>query len=234
MKRKAETPPSTPAGAADAEKTSPPTNGPEFAPVDRFRRPETDQKHEQLLAVAARLMAAKGYADTSIRDVAREAPCSLGGVYYYVRGKDELLFQIQQRTFLALLDEQRGAIAGIAAPDEKLRQIVRTYLAFFIRHTNELKVCAYELESLHGEKFDEIREIRREWYRIVAEIVGEIVGRPHKPGREDRHVRHRTLFIFGMLNWIFMWFDSARDEPIDKLAADMLDMIFNGLHRADP
>jgi hypothetical protein len=43
------------------------------------------------------------------------------------------------------------------------------------------------------------------------------------------------MFVFGMLNWIFMWFDPAKDAPVERLADEMTDFILPGLReRAAP
>ena len=51
------------------------------------------------MAVSAELMATNGFGQTSIRDVANASGLSLGGMYYYFKGKEDLLAQIQKRTF---------------------------------------------------------------------------------------------------------------------------------------
>jgi hypothetical protein len=42
------------------------------------------------------------------------------------------------------------------------------------------------------------------------------------------------MYIFGMLNWIFMWYDPARHGPVEQIGEEMLDLILHGLRRAQP
>ena len=189
------------------------------------RQDQAERKRAQLLSTAAALMARQGYHRTSIRDVARETGFSLAGMYHYFSSKEELLFQIQHQAFASLLEEQEEVVAAEAAPEEKLRAILQNHLSFFTRHANELKVCTFELQSLTGETYRQVERIRRRYFGLTTSVVAELLGKKDDAER----VRHLTLFIFGMLNWIFMWFEPGRDAPVDKVGEEMYQLVMNGL-----
>lgn len=196
-----------------------------------FRQERAERKHEQILAAAARLMARQGFQGTSIRDVARETGSSLAGMYHYFASKEDLLFQIQHRVFSDLLAKQERAV-GAGTSDEKLRALLRTHLAYFTRHQEELKVCTYELDSLTGTPYEEVKAVRRRYYDLVADVVGDLLGRADRNGPGESgpvSVRHAALFVFGMLNWIFMWFDPERDGPAERLGDEMYRLVMQGL-----
>jgi AcrR family transcriptional regulator len=196
---------------------------------DKASRSRTEDKLEKLLTVAAALMAKRGYDQTTIRDVGRETGFSLAGMYYYFKGKEDLLAQIQKRTFASLLEEQEQVVADGDTPEEQFRRLVRNHLSFFTRHMNELKVCTFELESVNGEAYDEIERIRRSYFKLFADVVGGLVGKKGKKADRERRTRHITLFAFGMLNWVFMWFEEDRDDPVDRLADEMVDLVLTGV-----
>ena len=186
--------------------------------------PRTAPKLEKLLAAAAGLMGARGYNDTSIRDVAAQTGFSLGGMYYYFRNKEDLLYLIQETTFGSLLELQEAAVARGGTAAERLRRLVHGHLSYFVSHFNELKVCTFELESLQDERYARVAELRRRYFACMARVVGELSG-----AQDEARVRHHTLFVFGMLNWIFMWYDPARDNPVEKLGDEMVDLVLGGL-----
>lgn len=186
--------------------------------------PRTAPKLEKLLSAAAGLMAARGYNDTSIRDVAAQTGFSLGGMYYYFRNKQDLLYLIQENTFGSLLALQEAALAEGGTAPEKLHRLVHGHLSYFVSHFSELKVCTFELESLQDERYARVAELRRRYFACVARVVGELTGDDN-----ETRVRHHTLFVFGMLNWIFMWYDPARDAPADRLGDEMVNMLIGGL-----
>lgn len=195
-------------------------------------RARTQQKLEHLLAVAAALIARQGYEQTGIRDVGRETGASLPGMYYYFRSKEDLLFQIQHRTFSSLIDAQERELERRGEPDEVLRRLIIGHLAFFSTHPSEMKVCAFELESLRGDSFRRIEDLRRRYYRLVAGVVEEILRRSGSREPDGKSARHVTLFVFGMLNWVFMWFDPERDGPAERLGEKMTDLVLHGLDGA--
>ena len=190
----------------------------------------TAPKLDRLLSASAELMAQRGYSQTSIRDVATATGLSLGGMYYYFKNKEDLLFLIQEKTFGALLDMQEKDVATGGTADERLHRLVKNHLAYFISHFNELKVCTFELESLQGDRFENVAQLRRRYYLCMARVVGEINGVAAAAVENDRQVRHRTLFIFGMLNWVFMWYDPEKDDPAGTLGDEMVAMVMNGLN----
>ena len=200
-------------------------------PPERVRRPRagTQQKLEHLLSVAAGLIAQKGYEQTAIRDVGRETGVSLPGMYYYFKSKEDLLFQIQHRTFSSLLEAQQAASEVEEPPDRKLRRLVVGHLAFYAQHPKEMKVCTFELESVRDEAYREIKHLRRRYYSLVAGVVGRVLERAGRPDPDGLLERHLTLFVFGMLNWIFMWYDPERDGPPARLGEEMADLALHGL-----
>ena len=200
--------------------------------TDAREQGQSGNKRERLLTTAASLMAKQGYGRTSIRNVARETGFSLAGMYYYFENKEDLLFQIQHRTFASLLEVQERAMAEKGDAEQKLKRLVGNHLSYFTHHFSELKVCTFELDSLHDERYRTIEALRRRYFACVAEVIADIMGRPTGESAPDPLVRRHTLFVFGMLNWIFMWFDPERDTPVEELGNEMVAMILHGL-RAD-
>jgi TetR/AcrR family transcriptional regulator len=192
-------------------------------------RSRSEEKLEKLLSAAAGLIARQGYGQTSIRDVARETGFSLAGMYYYFENKEDLLYQIQHRTFGDLLAEQKRVVAGEGDPREKFARLVSKHLSYFTRHTSEMKICAFEMYTLQDERYQDIEALRRDYYRCMAQVVAELLGASAESADRDGRVRHYTLFIFGMLNWIFMWYDPERDVPAEKLGEEMLALLMRGL-----
>src|SRR5213594_4023814 len=87
-----------------------------------------DERLDHFLSRAAKVFADQGYHSTTMRDLAAATDMSLAGMYYYVRGKEELLFRIQERCFMRVLAGAEGALAGPAEADPGAR------LQAFIRH----------------------------------------------------------------------------------------------------
>lgn len=196
--------------------------------------PRTAPKLDKLLSASASLMARQGFSQTSIRHVARETGFSLGGMYYYFENKEDLLFKIQQRTFSDLLAVQEEDVSSDRDANARLRQFIRNHLAYFTSHFAELKVCTFELESLQGDRFTAIAELRRRYFDCLATVIGELLGMDAAAALTDGRIRRKTLFVFGMLNWIFMWYDPERDNSVEGVGDEMVSLVLEGLHGESP
>ena len=197
----------------------------------RAPRTATRRKREQLLAKAAALIAQRGYEAMSMRDLSAALDVSLAGMYHYFTSKEDLLFQLQRESFQSLLDHQSAIAAEPATPEERLRRLIVGHLAFYASHTDELKVCTFELESLNGDLYATVHEVRRRYYRHMTSAVSAVMDGPGTRRVPSRRAQHAALFIFGMLNWIFMWYDAARHGSVGQIGEEMFSLVQHGLRK---
>jgi AcrR family transcriptional regulator len=197
----------------------------------RPRRPRalTQQKLDQLLARSAELIAEKGFEAMSMRDVSAAVGASLAGLYHYFESKEDLLYQLQHRTFGSLLESQEAIAAQPGTAEERFRRLLIGHLAFFAAHSKEHQACTFELKSLTGERYETVEALRRRYYRLMTSVVVELRDGGGKRATESRKARHATLFIFGMLNWVFMWYTPERYGSVEQIGNEMLDLVLNGL-----
>src|SRR5204862_8081465 len=99
-----------------------------------------DERLDHLLARAARVFADKGYHPTTMRDLSAASGMSLAGMYYYVRGKEDLLALIQERCFTQVLEGARQAVAAARDPHQRLQAFIRHPVSFLAPHTTEMTV----------------------------------------------------------------------------------------------
>ena len=191
----------------------------------RTARRGHEERLEHILGVAARVFADEGYEKASIRKIASKLNGSLSALYYYVKSKEELLFRIQYHTFDSLVRALKGKIRGVADPEEKIRLMVESHLEHFLSHISELKVCSHELESLTGRAYRKVLEVRREYFRVTLGIIKEIRKKRGASG-PDPHLA--ALHLFGMLNWIYMWYDPEKNPSGRKLSEQLSSLFLNG------
>ncbi len=88
------------------------------------RAPQVDNRREQLLAAAATVIQQRGFADTRLSDVAREAGISPSLVVYYFDTRERLLVEAlrySEECFGQAVDE---AIAQLGTARERLRSLI--------------------------------------------------------------------------------------------------------------
>lgn len=184
-----------------------------------------DQRLDDLLSNAAKVFAERGYHPTSMRDLSKETGVSLSGLYYYVDSKEELLFLIQQRSFGQVLDAAREALAEVSRPIDRLGAFIESHLDFFASHMSEMKVLSHESGSLTGDFLAKVNDQKRQYTLLLMDILEEL---EHSNGPAHLSRRVAAYSLFGMMNWIYNWYNPLGDIDIRVLAQNMTRLFLGG------
>ncbi len=179
-----------------------------------------DQKLEFILRTAARIFAEKSYHSTSMRDISRETGVSLAGLYHYCKSKEELLYLIQDNCFGHVLDRLKVRLTTTSDPLEKLRIFIENHLAFFAANMSEMKVLSHESASLAGEMQQSVSGKKEEYTRLARRILDE-VQQTLPPDARLIDLTVATYAIFGMMNWIYNWYDPRGPVTIAQLVENI-------------
>ena len=185
-----------------------------------------DRKLGRILRQAAAVFCARGYHQASIRDIAHATGVSLAGLYYYFPSKQELLYLIQRHAFETILASARAALGGLDDPEERLRAFIRLHLQFFLEHPNEMKVLTHEEEWLEDAPRREIHAIKKAYYRLCLHQV-EALKRARK--LQGLNTRLAVLSLFGMMNWIYTWYNPKVDPEARRCAEQMAGIFLRGI-----
>jgi AcrR family transcriptional regulator len=198
-----------------------------------------DQKLEHILRTSAGIFAEKSYHSTSMRDISRATGVSLAGLYHYCKSKEELLFLIQDHCFGRVLERFEQRIKGVDDPFEKLRIFIDNHLSFFAANMAEMKVLSHEAESLAGDMHRHVSGKKEKYAKQARKILREIqsVSEARPSGRAtaaSSQVNNRidltvaTYSLFGMMNWIYNWYDSSGKLSVNQLVDNMTRLFVNG------
>ncbi len=105
---------------AIAARNRPPLRGPTRArAAGRRSKPmDSDARWEEIIEAASAIFLKNGYEATSLQDIASAVGILKGSIYYYIKAKEDLLFEIVDRAqvqFLATLEED-ATTEGASAP----------------------------------------------------------------------------------------------------------------------
>jgi TetR/AcrR family transcriptional regulator, cholesterol catabolism regulator len=185
-----------------------------------------DEKLQKILKTAAKIFADKGFHKTSVRDISRATRMSLAGLYYYFTTKEELLYLIQERCFVTLLQRWEQAATAETDVRTRIRVFAENHLSFFLHNMHEMKVMAHEDESLTGDFNDKILVLKRRYVKVIMDLIVELRERENGKGID---LRVATFSLFGMMNWIYTWYQPKRDLPLRQLTEQMLRIYFFGV-----
>ena len=189
----------------------------------------SDDPKRRLLEAAVRVFHKKGYNSATVQDVADEAGIVKGTLYYHVRAKEDLLFEIMNQVLRLLLPrlEELRELEGPSS--EKLHRFVRMYVEHTIDNLEIVGIFFREFDSLSAERRKAVTEARDLYDRFLRELLEE--GRMRGEFRADLDVHVTAFAIFGMVNWIYRWYRPDGPQTPESIGAEMADMAVNGVIR---
>ena len=104
------------------------------------REREKEGLREEILDAARTLFVKEGYESVSIRKIADKIEYAPGTIYLYFHDKAEILDRICEETFAKLLRKMEAIREDRAAPLDKLRRGLRTYIQFGLDNPNHYVV----------------------------------------------------------------------------------------------
>ncbi len=186
-----------------------------------------DQKLEFILRTAARIFAEKSYHSTSMRDISRATNVSLSGLYYYCKSKEELLFLIQDNCFGRVLEHLEQHLEGVSDPIQKLRIFIQNHLAFFAANMAEMKVLSHEADSLAGDLREHVSGKKQKYTKLARRILSEVQAQ-QPANRNAIDLTVATYALFGMMNWIYNWYDPNGKMKVAELVENVSRLFLNG------
>ncbi|HEY6804557.1 MAG TPA: TetR/AcrR family transcriptional regulator [Pyrinomonadaceae bacterium] len=191
-----------------------------------LRNSSFDQKLEFILRTSARIFADKSYHSTSMRDISRATNVSLAGLYHYCKSKEELLFLIQDNCFGRVLERLEERLVDIADPVTKLTIFIENHLSFFAANMAEMKVLSHEAESLQGDLHAHVSSRKDKYTRLATSILREIHARSNH--KQPVNLTVATYALFGMMNWIYNWYDPKGKLKVNELAQNLTRLFLDG------
>ena len=185
-----------------------------------------DQKLEFILRSAARIFAEKSYHSTSMRDISRATNVSLAGLYHYCKSKEQMLFLIQDNCFGRVLERLEQRLQDVDDPIAKLGIFIENHLSFFAANMSEMKVLSHEAESLGGDLYTHVSTRKDNYTKLAREILREVQATQQSKERIDLTVA--TYALFGMMNWIYNWYDPQGKLKVSDLADNVMKLFLNG------
>jgi AcrR family transcriptional regulator len=188
-------------------------------------------RRKELIDAAARVMSRKGVTETTLGDIAQEAGTDRASIYYYVKGKEELLAEMLRSALTADTESIREIAAGPGPASAKLRGIVRRWMASYHAHFPYLYVWVYEDTSrLHGIEsavLDEMIDLSQQGYELVREVIAE--GVRTGEFRSALPVGVLAQSAIGLVAWTYRWYQPDRDLTAREIADGLADLLLRGL-----
>ncbi|MEK8052521.1 TetR/AcrR family transcriptional regulator [Ideonella sp. DXS22W] len=198
--------------------------------MGRGRSAGYDDQREMILARAGELFANRGYAATSMNQVAEACGLSKATLYHYYRDKYALLVQIAEghvQRLHALVAEVEAEGLG---PEPRLRRLIQRFVAEYADAQHAHRVLTEDVKFLEPEDAERVLGLERE---VVAGMTRAVVAvRPDLAG--EQMPKPLTMLLFGMINWMFTWMRPDRGLSHEAMAPIVADLFLGGLPAVKP
>lgn len=195
----------------------------------RTRSEDFPDKQRAILRAASAVLAEQGMDKASMARIAEKAEVSKALLYHYYPSRDALIFAIIH-THLAELDAAVAAADDPAlAPEARLRALVHAVLSAYRDADDAHKVQLDGTPRLGPEARAEIVAIERRIVRRFAAVL-----RDRAPDLAPGLLMPVTMSLFGMLNWVYMWFRDGGPVSRADYADLATDLILRGVAGLPP
>lgn len=184
-------------------------------------------RHAQIIDAAIKLFRKKNYHGTSMQDIADVVGINRGSLYHYINSKEEVLFNIINRTISRFNEELVKIQAEDLPATEKLRKSIYYHVQHLAKYQPEHAIMMEDTKQLPEGYQEKIRSIQKQYEEIFQNIIEEGIQK-----EEFREMHPKITFaILGMMNWIYRWYSVQGELTPDEIAVVFEDLILNGLSK---
>ncbi|MBB5220688.1 AcrR family transcriptional regulator [Amaricoccus macauensis] len=193
----------------------------------RTRASDFEEKQNGILTSAAAVFAEQGMEKASMAQIASHCQVSKALLYHYYPSKDELIFAIIHTHLVELESSVAAALDESLSPEEQLRLLVATVLKKYRGADNAHRVQLIGKTALSETQVEQIRDVERQITHHFARVLQQIhpsLDRPERP-----LLMPITMTLFGVMNWVYMWFREDGEISRDEYAQVATTMILEGV-----
>jgi len=185
-------------------------------------------QRDRMLKAAAYCFNQKGYSGTSLKDVADILGLTDAALYYYVRNKEELVYQCYLRAADVGCDAMDRANADAQCGFDQVRLYIRYHIEYMVGDRGPIAIMS-EIPSLKPEHREEVLELSRSHSSRFESLL--------EKGIKDCSiapcdVRMTGNSIMGSINWIPKWFPGD-EEVAERLLTKFPEILSQGLRPVD-
>ena len=188
-------------------------------------------RREELLAIAARLFAEKGFRNTTVRDIADAAGILSGSLYHHFDSKESMVDEILSSFQDELFGQYDAILASDADPRSKLEQAVLVSFDAIDRHHDEVAIFQNDAGYLLTfERFGYLAERNRQSREVWMTLLQN--GIDTGALRDDLDLELTYRFIRDTVWVAVSWYRPGGRRTHTEIARQYLSILLEGIHHA--
>jgi AcrR family transcriptional regulator len=182
---------------------------------------------DPLIRTAGQLFRQKGFAATTVRDIASAAGVLPGSLHYRYATKEAMLLALMEQGIAKATSSVRNAIASSSDPLERIRFALRAHLHMLLLEDDSIYVLLYEWRALTGEARESMARLRDRYDSLWDGLLYEAAGTTKL--RTELDLKLVRLSVLGAVNWVAQWYSPEGESTPDEIADTFADNIFRGI-----
>jgi TetR/AcrR family transcriptional regulator, cholesterol catabolism regulator len=180
----------------------------------------------RIYRVAAQIMCRRGYEATSMNEIADAVGLTKAGMYYYIQGKEDLLFKIMSFAMdMVEMDVVAPAREALDA-EERLRTLMERHVRRILEVGGAVTILLDEMPSLTAAHQRIIRGRKRVYFDLVRETLEQLASEGKLRAVNPAVA---AFSLLGMIIWISRWYHRDGLLSADAVLKDVLEMALNGV-----
>jgi AcrR family transcriptional regulator len=191
------------------------------------------EMRQRVLDAAARLFRDRGYAATTVREVADRCGIRAASLYYHFPSKDDILAEVFDYGVRHVAEAVRAAVEELpqsATSYEKIRAAILAHLESFFVYGDYTATNIRVFRQAPRVVQRRNRRLRDRYESYWRRLFEEAKGRGEL--REEVDLAVARLFLIGGLNHTLEWYTKRGGASFTELADRYADLIFHGMGRA--
>ena len=186
-------------------------------------------RKEQVIRSAAELFREKGYAASSMRDLAQKLGIEAASLYSHIKSKEEILRQL----CFDMAAEFRKSLQEVeklnVSSSEKLKLGIIGHIQVMAKDLTASAVFMNEHRHLSQPYLRDFLLLRINYINRFKAIIEE--GARQGEFKDDIDKKLAVMTLFSSLNWMPMWYDPSSTIDPQNLGHQLADMLVNGLKK---
>lgn len=195
---------------------------------------------DEILDAAAQMFMRRGYAATSIDDIAGVLGSSKGRVYHHYNSKAELFYEVHRLALRRMLEMAEPIAQGEGRASEKLWRLAHTQAMAIMTGFAANKVALQGLEkhvvsgngSAQRRLAKAVMELRDAYEALVVKLINDgVANSEFAPCQADLAAKA----ALGAINWLTVWYNPEQANSraaTERIAVVIADFVTRGM-RAD-
>lgn len=192
----------------------------------RKQAEDYESKRRSILASAAAVISDVGMENASMSQIAERGSVSKALLYHYYSSKSALIFDIVHSHLIELEEALETVDKPENDPEKRLSLLVSQVLKIYQYSNEQHKVQLNCIGTLTTEQIEIVRSIERQITHRFSNILLLI-----NPNLEDgnSYLMPTTMSLFGMLNWVYLWFRDDGSMSREEYAALVTKLMLGGI-----